>query len=105
MISDQTRKLARFHLDIAHALYQARERAGFSVETLAERSGLTPDRVLRIEEGDTTSLTEVAQFCMAMDIRVADLFFGASDVLQHKGQVTRAAQRTPVPLREKLSAS
>ena len=73
MIADQTRRLARFHLDVAHALYRAREGAGLSVETVAERTGLTPERVVMIEEGDTTSLTEVAQLCEAIGVSVAQV--------------------------------
>ena len=73
MISDQTRRLARFHLDVAHALYRARERAGLSLETVAERTGLTPERVVMIEEGDTSSLTEVAQLCEAIGVGVAQV--------------------------------
>lgn len=74
MNATQARALARFHLDVAHALYQAREQAGLTVEATAQRAGLSLDRVLMIEEGDTTSLTEVAQLCQAIGIEVAQLF-------------------------------
>ena len=73
MISDQTRRLARFHLDVAHALYRARERANLSVETVAGHTGLPPERIVMIEEGDTTSLTEVAQLCEAIGISIAQV--------------------------------
>jgi transcriptional regulator with XRE-family HTH domain len=79
MISEQTRRLARLHLDIAHALYGARERAGLSVEDIAERTGLTAERIVMVEEGDTTSLTEVAQMCEAIGIRIADVIAEATD--------------------------
>lgn len=73
MISDQTRGLARLHLDVALALYQARERANLSVEAIAELSGLSPARIVIIEEGDTTSLTEVALLCHALGIAIASV--------------------------------
>jgi transcriptional regulator with XRE-family HTH domain len=71
--TEQARKIARFHLDVAHALYRSREQLGLSVETVAERAGLTPDRIIVIEEGDTTSLTEVALFCDALGVAVSDV--------------------------------
>ena len=73
MNADQARKLARLHLDIAHALYRTRENAGLSVETIAARTGLPSDRIIMIEEGDTTSLTEVAQFCDALGVAFRDV--------------------------------
>lgn len=79
MNAEQARKIARLHLDVAHTLYWARERSGLSVETVADRAGLPPDRVITIEEGDTTSLTEIAQLCDAMEITVASVFPDSSD--------------------------
>jgi transcriptional regulator with XRE-family HTH domain len=73
MISDQTRRLARFHLDVAFALSQARERAGLTVDELSELSALTPERIVMIEEGDITSLTEIAQICAALSISIASV--------------------------------
>jgi transcriptional regulator with XRE-family HTH domain len=76
MYSDHAQRLARFHLDVACTLFQARDRAGLTVDALAERSGLTPERIVMIEEGDTTSLTEVGQLCATLGIGIA---FTASD--------------------------
>jgi transcriptional regulator with XRE-family HTH domain len=83
--------MARLHLDVAFALYQARERAGVSVEQLAERAGLTPERVLMIEEGDTTSLTEVVLICDALALPVAGLFSESTAGDARQGAVTRVA--------------
>ncbi|MGH2614042.1 MAG: helix-turn-helix domain-containing protein [Thermomicrobiales bacterium] len=91
MISDQARRIARLHLDVGYALFRARELAGLSVETLAERTGLTPDRIVMIEEGDTTSLTEVAQMCEAMKINLASLFSETTERTRRNSQVTRVA--------------
>ena len=91
MNPDQARRLARFHLDIAHALHQAREQAGLSVESLAERAGLEPVRTLEIEEGDTTSLTEAAQVCDALGIGIATLFAERTADIDCRDSVTRVA--------------
>lgn len=96
MISDQTRRLSRLHLDVAYALFLSREQAGLSVETLAERAGLTSDRILMIEEGDTTSLTEVAQVCEAMGISIASVLPETTDRMQHNGNVPKVSHREPV---------
>jgi len=103
MISDQTQRLARLHLDIAHALYQARERAGLSVDTLAERSGLTSDRIVMIEEGDTTSLTEVAQVCEAIGISIASVFPLLSDPTRRESNVTRVEALDEFPPRRQAT--
>ena len=67
MKDDNERALARLHLDLAHALYMLREEAGFGVEELADRSGLSPAEILTIEEGDTSSLSDVARLCNALN--------------------------------------
>ena len=77
-IESQARRLARLHLDIAHALNRARERADLSVSAISERTGLTVERIVMVEEGDTTSLTEVAQMCEAIGINIADVFATAT---------------------------
>jgi transcriptional regulator with XRE-family HTH domain len=89
--SDQARRLAQFHLDIAHALYRARERSGVSIDELAERSGLSPDRVLTIEEGDTTSLTEVAQICDGLGVSVVAVMPDLPSAVNRYEGVTRVA--------------
>lgn len=68
MVSEQARSMARFHLDLAHELYVAREKAGLSVDEIATRSGLTPQRVEMIEEGDTTLVGDIALLYDALGI-------------------------------------
>jgi len=96
MIAEETQRLARFHLDIALALFRAREQAGLSVETLAERTGLAIDRILMMEEGDTTSLTEVAQVCDAIGISVASLLPAETDNGLHNGIARAPLKRRPL---------
>ena len=86
MNSDQARNLARLHLYVAHALYRSREQSGLSVETVANRAGVSPERIIMIEEGDTTSLTEIAQLCEAMGIDIASVF--PESTSQRQGQQT-----------------
>ena len=78
MTSETDRALARLHLDLAHALYAQREALGVSVEALADKTGMPAKRVVMIEEGDTSSLTDVARLCHALhaELRLdADLGF------------------------------
>lgn len=65
-----SRELAKLHLDLAHALFLRREARGMSVEELADQTGLPAARIIKIEEGDTTSLTEIALLCHALDVRL-----------------------------------
>ena len=65
---DLNRAVARAHLDLAAALVHRRESLGYSVELAAERSGISPDRLELIEEGDTTSLGEVLRLCRGLDL-------------------------------------
>lgn len=67
MTSETDRALARLHLDLAHAMYARREALNLSVEQVAMAAGLAAERVVAIEEGDTSSLTEVARLCHALD--------------------------------------
>jgi len=79
MASETDRALARLHLDLAHALYTEREAVGRSVEDLAAAAGLPAERIVMIEEGDTSSLTEVALLCHALQVELrldADFGFG-----------------------------
>jgi transcriptional regulator with XRE-family HTH domain len=70
MSNDKNRKLARMHLDLAHEIYCRREDLGVTTEELAEATGLTPDRIVMIEEGDTSSLSEVAQLCQGLRMKL-----------------------------------
>ena len=74
MDDDQARRLARLHLGAAHALYRARELADLSVRVISNRTGLTTERLMMVEEGDTTSLTEVALMCDAIGISMTEVF-------------------------------
>ena len=65
-----SRELAKLHLDLAHALFSRREAREMSVESVAEKTGLPVARIMMIEEGDTTSLTEIALLCHALDARL-----------------------------------
>lgn len=66
MASDTDIALARLHLDLAFALYAQREALGLPVEALAAGVGLSAERIIAIEEGDTASLTDVARLCQAL---------------------------------------
>ena len=61
------RALARFHLDLAQALSERREALRVSIEDLSSRTGLAVDRLEMIEEGDTSSLTEIVVLCNALE--------------------------------------
>lgn len=65
---DTSRTIARAHLDLASELSGRREALGYSIETTAERSGVSASRLEMIEEGDTTSLTEVMRLCQSLGL-------------------------------------
>jgi len=76
--SDTTgRALARFHLDLAQALGHRREALGISIADLSSRTGLSADRLEMIEEGDTSSMTEIVVICNALEVELRiDATFG-----------------------------
>ncbi len=65
---DADRTVARAHLDLASALAERREALAESIEEVARRAGLSPERLEMIEEGDTTSLTEVMHLCHSLGL-------------------------------------
>lgn len=70
MTEDTIRSLAQLHLDLARALHGLRLDRDYSEQLLAERAGLSVDEIRMIEEGDTSSLTDIARLCNALDARL-----------------------------------
>ncbi len=68
---DRNRVISHMQLELANLLYQRRTSLGWSVEELAERSGVDGSRIEMIEEGDTTSIAEVASLCAALSVHLA----------------------------------
>jgi len=105
MSNDGSRKLARMHLDLAQALYRRREDLGFAVEDLADSVGMTPERIVMIEEGDTSSLSEIAQLCQELRIELTiddDFLFRIAPIGEVRffagppqGQITTKAGSAP----------
>lgn len=91
MTNDRERRIARFHLDLALALFRAREEAAVSVADLAERSGLTSERLVAIEEGDTTVLSEIVLICDALEIAVASVIPDEARSVERYDGVARVA--------------
>ena len=65
---EMTRRLARLHLDIAHELYQLRIESQREIEDISQAAGLSAERLEMIEEGDTTSIEEVARLCSVYQV-------------------------------------
>ncbi len=88
MASETDRALARLHLDLAQALYTQREALGLTVEQLRTAAGLAAERIIAIEEGDTSSLTDVARLCRALDVELRlDAGFSVQLIPLHKPSV------------------
>lgn len=88
MASETDRALARLHLDLARALYTQREALGLTVEELKTAAGLAAERIIAIEEGDTSSLTDVARLCHALDVELRlDAGFSFQLIPLHKPAV------------------
>jgi len=64
------RQVARAHLDLAAALARRRDLLEYELDELAARAGIPAARLAEIEEGDTTSLTEVLHLCAALGLRL-----------------------------------
>lgn len=65
---DMDRAVARVHLLLASSLAARRDGLAESIEEVVKRSGLSTDRIAMIEEGDTTSLTEVPLLCRSLGL-------------------------------------
>jgi len=65
---DMTRRLARLHLDLANKLFQLRTERGQEIAEVAATTGIPAERIEMIEEGDTTSLDEIARLCSAYQV-------------------------------------
>jgi transcriptional regulator with XRE-family HTH domain len=75
---ERDRAVARVQLNIAAALYQRRDRLGYTLEQIEERTGISVKRLEMIEEGDTSSLPEV--LILADDLGLALMVDGISAV-------------------------
>ena len=96
MTEDRNRALARMHLDLAHALFERREDLRLSLAELSQATGLETERLEMIEEGDTTSLTEIAQLCAALDVTLT-LSEGLGITLESEPRVRWIHGQTPEP--------
>jgi ribosome-binding protein aMBF1 (putative translation factor) len=65
---EAARAVARANLDLAAALHRQREALGLSQEDAAAKAGLTVHRLEMIEEGDTSSLTELLRLLSAFGL-------------------------------------
>jgi Helix-turn-helix domain len=65
---ERDRRVARAHLDLAAEIHRWRVAFGYDVAALASRAALPPERLEMIEEGDTTSLTEILRLCDALGV-------------------------------------
>jgi transcriptional regulator with XRE-family HTH domain len=73
---DRNQVIARVHLDLALALTKRRERLGYTLEQLEQRTGISIERLEMIEEEDTTFLPEL--LALAHELGLALVFDGAS---------------------------
>lgn len=67
---DTDRAVARAHLEVASALAKRREELGKSTAEVSADADLPLDRLEMIEEGDTTSLTEILRLCHSLGLTI-----------------------------------
>lgn len=60
-------------------LIRARERLGYSIETVAEEAGIAKNSVLRAEHGEDIRPLTARKISTALGVEVADLYAGAND--------------------------
>jgi transcriptional regulator with XRE-family HTH domain len=60
-------------------LIRARERLGYSIETVAEEAGIAKNSVLRAEHGEDIRPLTARKIATALGVEVADLYAGAND--------------------------
>lgn len=61
-------QLAEMHLDLAQAIYDRRAELAIEVQDVSALSGISSERIEMIEEGDTTSLAELAVLADALKL-------------------------------------
>jgi transcriptional regulator with XRE-family HTH domain len=100
---DRNRAIARAQLELASALSQQRDRLGYSLEQIEQRTGISVDRLQMIEEGDTTSLPEVLALADEMDLAL--MFDGVTNIdVRPRSEMRIPLDKTRVSHRsEKLS--
>jgi len=70
MSVDNSKRLARAILDLAHSLSLVREARSLSIEQLATRTGLAVDDIEMLEEGDVSDVSILLRVIDALDAHV-----------------------------------
>ena len=85
--------------DLGARLRDARNERGWTLEQLAERSGLSPGFLSQVERGlSTLSIVSLSSICRALDLPIETLFSSTGPLDQRAPLVTRADQQLNIKI-------
>lgn len=85
--------------DLGAKLREARTSRGWTLETLADQSGLSPGFLSQVERGlSTLSIVSLSSICRALDLPIETLFSSTGPLNRKAPTVTRADQQLNIQI-------